>query len=59
MFKERKKYFEMRRSLKRFVIFLGVNLSISFLDTGMFPASCFRQRTYTAQGLVNEVLNET
>ena len=25
----------------------------------MFPACCFRQRTYVKQGLVNEVLNET
>ena len=25
----------------------------------MFPACCFRQRTYVAQGLVNRVLNET
>ena len=25
----------------------------------MFPACCFRQKTYMAQGLVNGVLNET
>ena len=25
----------------------------------MFPAFCFRQRTCAAQGLLNEVLNET
>ena len=25
----------------------------------IFPAYCFRQRTYVAQGLVNRVLNET
>ena len=30
-----------------------------FSHTCMFPAYCFRQRTYMAQGVVNGILNET
>ncbi len=48
----------MSRSMKRFVFF-RIYLVILFLHTCMFPACCFRQRTYMAQGLVNGVLNET
>ena len=55
--KERKKYFKMNRSTKRFV-FLKIYLFILFLHMCMFPACCFHQRTYMAQGLVNGVLNE-
>ena len=38
------------------------NLIVLFLHTcyiSMFPACCFHQRTYVAQGLVNGVLSET
>ena len=48
----------MSRSTKRFVFF-KIYSFILFLHTCMFPACCFRQRTYMAQGLVNRVLNET
>ena len=48
----------MNRSMKRFVFF-RIYLFILFLHTCMFKASCFHQRTYMAQGLVNGVLNET
>ena len=47
----------MGRSKKRFVFFL--NLFILFSHTCyicMFPAYCFHQRTYVAQGLVNGLL---
>ena len=47
----------MNRSTKSFVFFK--DLFISVLYTGMFPACCFRQRTYVARGHVNGVLNET
>ena len=51
--KERKKYFKMSRSTKRFVFFFRIYLFISFLYTCMFPACCFHQRTYMAEGIVN------
>ena len=48
----------MSRSTKRFV-FLGFIYSfILFLHKCMFPACCFRQITYMAQGRVNGVLYE-
>ena len=50
-------YFEIGRSTKRFLVFF--NLFILFLHSCMFPACCFRQRTYMAQDLVNGELNET
>ena len=43
----------MSRSMKRFVFF-RIYLFILFLYTHMFPACCFHQRTYMAQGVVNE-----
>ena len=48
----------MNISTKRF-LFFAIYLFISILHTCMFPACCFRQRTYITQGLVNGVLNET
>ena len=36
-----------------------IYLFILFLHTYMFPACCFHQRTYMAQGDVNGALNET
>ena len=51
-------FFLIGRSTKRFVFF-RIYLFILFLHTCMFPACCFRQRTYMAQGLINEVLSET
>ena len=42
----------MNRATKRFVFF-RIYSFILFLHTCMFPACCFRQKTYTAQGLVN------
>ena len=57
MSRERKKYFQMSRSTKKFV-FLRICLFISFLHGCIFPCCCFRQRTYMAQGLVNGVFNE-
>ena len=58
--KERIKiYFKIGRSTKRFVFFWFIYFDLSYLlHTYMFPACCFRQRTYIAQGLVNGVLNE-
>ena len=56
--KERKNYSKMNMSTKGFVFF-KICIFISFLNTCMFAAYCFRQRTYMAQGLVNIVLNET
>ena len=44
---------------RRDLYFFRIYLFISFLNTCMFPAYCFRQRTYMAQGLVNGVLNKT
>ena len=50
----------MSRSTKSFVFFLGfIYLFISFLHMCIFPACCFHQRTYMAQGLVYRLLNET
>ena len=45
--------------MKRFVFFEVIHLFILFLHMCMFPACCFRQSTYMAQGFVNGVLNET
>ena len=45
--KERKKYFKMNRSRKRFKC-LMIYLFISFLYTCMFPACYFRERIYVA-----------
>ena len=47
----------MNRSTKRFVLFK--ELFISFLHKYIFPACCFRQRTYMAKGHVNRVPKET
>ena len=44
--------------MKRFVFF-KIYSFIKFLHTLMFPATCFRQRTYMKQGLVNGKHNET
>ena len=57
-------YFKIGRSTKRFVfskfIYLFICLVFTYmLYMCMFPACCFRQRTYMAQGLVNRVLSET
>ena len=52
-------FFEIIRSMKRFVFFEFIYLFISFLHLCMFPACSFCQRTYMAQGLINGVLNET
>ena len=47
-------------STKRFVIFLFIYFVLTYLlYVCMFPASCFRQRTCTAQGIINWILNET
>ena len=48
------------RSTKRFVFFEFIYFALTYvLYICMFPACCFHQRTYVAQGLVNGVLNET
>ena len=47
----------MNRSTKRFVFFK--ELFIYLLHICMFPACCFRQRTYVTQGHVNRAPNET
>ena len=53
-------YFKIRRSTKRFVFFEFINFVLTYmLYMYIFPAYCFRQRTYVTQGLVNGVLNET
>ena len=62
--KKEYKYFKIARSTKRFVFFKFIHLFICFVLTYvlymcMFPAYCFHQRTYMAQGPVNGVLNET
>ena len=44
--KERKKYFRIWRSTKRFVFVFRIYLFILFLHTCIVPACCFRQRTY-------------
>ena len=56
--KERKKYFKMSMSTKRFV-FLRVYLFILFLHSWMFQECCFRQRTYLAPIFINGLLHET
>ena len=46
--------------MKRFVLFEFIYFVLTYvLYICMFPAYCFRHRTYMAQGLVNGVLNET
>ena len=46
-------------STKRFVFFKFIYFVLTYvLYICMFPARCFRQRTYVAQGLVNGVLHE-
>ena len=53
-------YFKIRRSTKRFVFFEYTYFVFTYvLYICMFPACCFCQRTYLAQGLCNRVLNET
>ena len=53
-------YFKIRSSTKRFVFFEFIYFVLTnVLYICMFPACCFHQRTYVAQGLVNGVLNET
>ena len=52
-------YIKIGGSTKRFVFFEFIHLFILFLHTCMFPACCFRQRTYMPQSLVNGVLNVT
>ena len=44
---------------QRDIYFLRIYSFILFLHTCMFPACCFCQRRYMAQGLINGVLNET
>ena len=49
-----------KRSTKRFVFFEFIYFVLTYvLYMCMFPACCFRQRTYVVQGLVNGVHNET
>ena len=48
----------MSRSTKRFVFF-RIYLFILFLHMCMFPACCFRPRTYMERGLINGLLDET
>ena len=59
--KERIKiYFKIGRSTKRFVFFEFIYFVLTYiLYICMFPACCFRQRTYVAQSFFNGVLNET
>ena len=53
-------YFKIRTSTKRFVFFEFIYFVLTYvLYICMFLASCFGQRTYVAQSLVNWVLNET
>ena len=52
--------FKIERSMKGFAFFEFVYFVLTYvLYTCMFPACCFRQRTFMAQGLVNGVLNVT
>ena len=47
-------------SAKSFVFFEFISIVFTYvLYMCMFPACCFLQRTYVAQGIVNRVLNET
>ena len=64
-FKERKEYFQMSRFMKRFAFFKDLIILFSLIalvraedkqQTCMFPACCFRQRTYIEEGLVIGVL---
>ena len=51
--KKIKIYSKIRRSMKRFVVFESIYFVLMYvLYMCMFPACCFRQRTYVAQGLV-------
>ena len=53
-------YFKIRRSTKRFVFFEFIYFVLTYvLYICMFPACCFRQRTYVARRPFNGVLNET
>ena len=53
-------YFKIGRSMKRFVFFEFIHFELTnVLYMCMFPACCFRQRTYVAQSLLNGVLSET
>ena len=53
-------YIKIRRSTKRLVFFECIYFVLTYvLYICVFPACCFRQRTYVAQGLFNGVLNET
>ena len=45
-------YFKIRRSTNLFCSYIVLYMC-------MFPACCFRQKTYVAQGLLNGLLNET
>ena len=52
--------FKIRRSTKRIVFFLFIYFVLIYvLYMCIFPACCFRQRTYVAQGLVNGILSVT
>ena len=52
--------FKIGRSTKRFAFFEFIYFVLTYvLFICMFPACCFRQRICMAQGLLNEVLNET
>ena len=69
MVQRKNKYiFKIRWSTERFVFFEFIyfvlicvlRICITYvLYICMFPACCFRQRTFVAQGLLNGVLNET
>ena len=53
-------YLKIRWFTKRFVFFEFIYFVLIYvLYICMFPACCFHERTYVAQGLVNGVLNET
>ena len=58
--KERIRIYFKIRSTMRFVFFEFIYFVLTYvLYIRMFQACCFRQRTYVALGLLNEVLNET
>ena len=53
-------YLKIRRSTRRFVFFEFIYLVLAYvLYICMFPACCFRQRTYVAQCFFNGAHNET
>ena len=55
-----KNIFKKGRSTQRFVFFKYTYSVLTYmLRMYIFPAGCFRQRTYMAQGLVNGVLELT